>query len=237
MSLAERQNVEPIKRRSIAEIAIERILELIQQQGLKEGDRLPTEKELAETLAISRSTLRESIRVLDMMGIIKVEHGSGMVIHTSKLSDSILKPLRFSLMLHKHRLLELFETRRLIEVECTGLAANRATVEEVGRIRAIYERLLSCVDDRDQGISCEIELHEQINRSAHNAILYEVLLSVKNLLKVSRDVTVPANGVSPATIESHGKILEAIEARDALKARQEMLRHLDEVYERYKNLQ
>lgn len=235
--MSAQRKVEPIKRKSIAEIAVERILELIQDQRLAEGDRLPTEKELADTLAISRSTLREAIRVLDMMGIIKVEHGSGMVIHTSKLSDSMLRPLRFSLMLHKHRLLELFETRRLIEVECTGLAAERATAEEIAHIRSTYERLLECVHDRDAGIACEIELHEQINRAAHNAILYEVLLSVKDLLRASRDVTVPANGVSPATIESHGHILTAIESRDVAKARQEMLHHLDEVYERYKNLQ
>lgn len=232
-----RQKVEPIKRKSVAEIAIERILELIHEEGLTEGDRLPTEKELADTLAISRSTLRESIRVLDMMGIIKVEHGSGMVIHTSKLSDSMLKPLRFSLMLHKHRLLELFETRRLIEVECAGLAASRATKEEIDLIRAAYQRLLECVQNRDEGIACEIALHEHVNRAAHNAILYEVLLSVKDLLRASRDVTVPANGVSQATIESHGRILEAIESRDSKKARQEMLNHLDEVYKRYRNLQ
>ena len=235
--MSDRRKVEPIKRKSIAEIAVERILELIQDQRLVEGDRLPTEKDLADTLAISRSTLREAIRVLDMMGIIKVEHGSGMVIHASKLSDSMLRPLRFSLMLHKHRLLELFETRRLIEVECTGLAAERATTEEISRIRASYERLLECVRDREAGIACEIDLHEQINRAAHNAILYEVLLSVKDLLRASRDFTVPANGVSEATIESHGSILAAIESRDVPKARQEMLRHLDEVYERYKNLQ
>jgi len=84
-------SIEPIKKTSVVEQAIGKIYELIKTQDLKEDDRLPPERQLSEMLGISRNSLREAIRVLDMLGIIRVDQGSGMVIDATKVSDVVTR--------------------------------------------------------------------------------------------------------------------------------------------------
>lgn len=224
--------VAPIKKKSVVEMALEKIYELIQQEGLQEGDRLPTERELSGMFGISRVSLREAIRVLDMMGIVRVGQGSGMILDTVRLSDSVLRPLGFAFVLNRSRLRELFETRRLIEVECAGLAALNATPEQVEELRAIHRRIAESGADRAKGIAGELELHEAVSRAGGNTILTLILISIRGLLSESRHRTVPPTGVSARTIENDRLLVEAIAARDAERARQIMREHLEDISRR-----
>ncbi len=88
--------VKPIKKINVAEQAISKIYELVKENNLKVGDKLPPERELVKILEISRSSLREAIRALEMIGVINVTQGRGMVIESSKISNSIIKPLAFT---------------------------------------------------------------------------------------------------------------------------------------------
>lgn len=224
--------VQPIRKKTVVELAIEKIHELIRDGNLRDGDRLPTERELSEALGISRVSLREAIRVLDMMGIIRVEHGSGMVLDSGRVADSVVKPLEFALLLHRGCMDELFEARKLIEVECAGLAAERATPAQVQEMNEVFRRLEERRPDREAGISQEMQLHECLARAAGNTVLTRILVSIRGLLSDSRHRTTPASGVSPFTIELHRQLLRAVEERNREEARRIMRAHLDEVYHR-----
>jgi len=91
--------VKPIKKINVAEQAIDKIYELVKENNLKVGDKLPPERELVKILEISRSSLREAIRALEMIGVVNVTQGRGMVIQNTKISNSIIKPLAFSIIL------------------------------------------------------------------------------------------------------------------------------------------
>jgi len=226
--------VKPIKKINVAEQAINKIYELVKEKNLKEGDKLPPERELVKILEISRSSLREAIRALEMIGVINVTQGRGMVIESSKISNSIIKPLAFSIILNKNTFLELFEARKLIEVECAGLAAERVTTPELKKVKEIYNQLIKHQHNREKSIKYEIKLHEEITEIAKNNILGDILSSIKKLLRESRDTTVPSQGVTLKTINFHEKLIQVFEAKDASKARKLMFEHLDIVSKRLK---
>ena len=211
-------SIEPIKKTSVVEQAIGRIYDLILMQDLKENDRLPPERQLSEMLGISRNSLREAIRVLDMLGIIRVDQGSGMVIDASRVSDSVTRHLSFALLLNRDKLFELFEARLVIETECAGLAAERTTPEELARMRAVYGELVAAGADREKGIKCELLLHDLVGKAARNSVLEKILASLGQVLRESRETTVPATGVTARTVESHEKILDAIGRREDRKS-------------------
>ena len=226
--------VKPIKKINVAEQAINKIYELAKENNLKVGDKLPPERELVKILEISRSSLREAIRALEMIGVINVTQGRGMVIESSKISNSIIKPLAFSIILNKNTFLELFEARKLIEVECAGLAAERITTSELKKVKEIYHLLIKYQNNREKSIKYEIKLHEKITEIAKNNVLGDILSSIKKLLRESRDTTVPSQGVTLKTINCHEKLIQAFEVKDAGKARKLMFEHLDIVSKRLK---
>lgn len=226
--------VEPIKRISVVEQAISKIYDLILSQDLKENDKLPPERQLSEMLGISRNSLREAIRVLDMLGVLRVDQGSGMVIDSSRVSDAVTKHLTFALLLNREKLHELFEARLVVETECAGLAAVRADQEERETLRRTYQELCASRTDRPKSIALEIELHNIIARAARNTVLEKILSSLKQILKESREATVPRTGVSTETIQVHERLIAAIEARDQSSARAIMREHISAVAERIK---
>ncbi|HUX41404.1 MAG TPA: FadR/GntR family transcriptional regulator [Rectinemataceae bacterium] len=226
--------IETIKKSSVVELAIGRIHDLIKNNDLKEGDRLPAERQLAEMLGISRNSLREAIRVLDMLGVLRVDHGSGMVLDASRVSDSVTLHLSFALLLKKEKLRELFEARIAIETECAALAAERATAEDIAELRATFDELAASGSDRSGGIQAELRLHALIAKAARNAVLEKMLASLGDILRESRETTVSPSGVSAETIESQSRIIAAIEGQDVAAARDLMRRHIGAIAERYR---
>jgi len=230
-------SVEPIKRVSVVEQAISKIYDLILSQNLKENDKLPPERQLSEMLGISRNSLREAIRVLDMLGVVRVDQGSGMVIDSSRVSDAVTKHLTFALLMNREKMNELFEARLVVETECASLAALRASESERALLHRTYQELCESRTDRPKSIALEIELHNIVARAAHNSVLEKILNSLKQILKESREATVPHTGVTPETVKVHERLIAAIDARDSRSSADIMREHIAAVADRMKLLQ
>lgn len=225
-------NLEPIKKTSVVEQAIEKMYQLIKEQNLRANDKLPSERELSSMLGISRNSMREALRVLEMIGVIKVEHGSGMVIDVGKVSDAVTRPLSFALLINREKMNELFEARLIVETACAGLAAERATDEEIDALNKAYEKLYKYQFERAKGIQCELALHDLIAKASHNDLLQRIISSLRQVLRESREMSVPSSGVTPATVESQRQIIESIGRHDAATARELMREHISAVAER-----
>ena len=230
-------SVEPIKRVSVVEQAISKIYDLILSQNLKENDKLPPERQLSEMLGISRNSLREAIRVLDMLGVVRVDQGSGLVIDSSRVSDAVTKHLTFALRMNREKMNELFEARLVVETECASLAALRASESERALLHRTYQELCESRTDRPKSIALEIELHNIVARAAHNSVLEKILNSLKQILKESREATVPHTGVTPETVKVHERLIAAIDARDSRSSADIMREHIAAVADRMKLLQ
>ena len=119
-------NIEPIEKLVLIEQIIEKIENLIKNGDLSFGDSLPGERILAETLGVSRTSVRQALKALDVMGVLEISPGKRTLVNKS-LSKLLINPFRFMKVLHNVSLNEFFDSRRILEIELVKKAAERAT--------------------------------------------------------------------------------------------------------------
>jgi GntR family transcriptional regulator, transcriptional repressor for pyruvate dehydrogenase complex len=205
-----------------------RLVGLITERQLKAGDRLPPERELAATMGVSRSSLREALRALSMLGLAEMRQGDGT--YLSELDPAaLMKPVGLVLAMSDTGLEELFEARKLVEPGLAALAAQRVTPEAAAELHRLAEVSAHALDDPEAFMWADIELHAQIARAAGNAILQRLLDSVAGLGIASRRRTGRVGPVRAQSAHDHHEIAAAIAAHDAAAAHAAMLRHLENV--------
>lgn len=216
----------PIAKVTVTDMIVERLTEFIVNNGMKPGDRLPSERELMERLSVGRSSLREAIKVLKAIGAVEVSVGDGMFVGGGD-SSVLSKPLSWSVLMSESNMREVMEARRFIEVELAGLAAQRATDEE---IKAIGEILEQSEHDEASGKAIrDIEFHLAIAKVAGNSLLYHVLNTLHRMLQgmLAEIALTYRVGVKPAyELAELNPIYKAIRSRDIQGARQAMENHL-----------
>ncbi|MFJ2959784.1 FadR/GntR family transcriptional regulator [Streptomyces sp. NPDC087270] len=191
------------------------VRKLIIEGRLRPGDRLPQESDFAEQLGVSRSSLREAVRVLEQMRVLDVRHGSGTYV-SSLQPAQLLEGIAFAVeVMRDETLREVIETRELLEPAATRLAVTRMTPENLDRIRDTYER-----HTRQRSIEglvhSDLEFHAEIVRATGNQTLISLLdgLSSRTVRLRLWGGIVSDNAVD-LTIQHHHNILSAIEAGDA----------------------
>ncbi|MEV4135806.1 FadR/GntR family transcriptional regulator [Dactylosporangium sp. NPDC049742] len=209
-----------VERTSAATGAVRAIQQMIVDGRLAPGQRLPPERELSELLGISRPTLRETIRALVGLNILESRHGAGTFV-AGLSTAALLEPMRFVMALNERTVEELFEARLLLEPALAGLAAQRATGEQVAAMRA-------AILGEDQ-VEADVLLHRLIAGASGNALLAAMLESLSGLGRSSRSMTSGRPGVHGRTAEDHEAIVAAVEARDPDAARRAMTAHLERI--------
>ncbi len=218
--------VEP--RRSSAGLAIDLIKERIAAGELAPGQQLPPERELALQLGLSRPTVREAIRTLTAMNILVSRHGAGTYV-TSLSPELLAQPLEFFLSIHGSGIYALFEVRTFLESGAAALAAERATDEELDALMALVDDVRPQADDPDAVREHDVDLHRGIVAAARNPILTRMLESIGDLSARSRARSSRLPGISRRTVQDHEAIVEALRARDPVRASAAMSDHLNHV--------
>jgi GntR family transcriptional regulator, transcriptional repressor for pyruvate dehydrogenase complex len=208
----------------------EQIHRLIATGALRPGDRLPPERELAAKFGVGRSSLRDAIRTLEVMGIVESRHGSGTVVRDLS-TDSLVVPLA-SVLAHKRGLVnELLDVRRMIEPALAARAAANATDEELARLEDIVRRQGEKVRRGEPSIEEDSEFHYAIALAARNSVVLRVLDVLMDLLRESRARSLQVKGRSERSCEGHRRILRAIKRRDGPAAEAAVRKHLKEIEE------
>lgn len=205
-----------------------RLIDLITERRLKAGDRLPPERELAASMGVSRSSLREALRALAMLGVAEMRHGDGTYL-TSLDPAALMRPVGLVLALSDAGLEQLFEARKLVEPGLAALAAERISDEAAEALCRCAEASAAALEDPEAFMWADIELHAQIARAASNAVLIRLLDSVAGMGIASRRRTGRLAAVRERSAHDHRKIAAAIAAHDAQAASAAMLRHLENV--------
>lgn len=211
---------------AVIDDAVDRIRSLIIDGHLHPGDRLPQEGQLAETLGISRNSLREAIRVLEQMRVLTVRHGSGTYVSSLEPSQ-LLEGISFAVeMMRDDTVRQVLEVRELLEPAAVRLAVQRMTPAKLADIRAAYE-LNSAQTEIEELVRTDLEFHAAIVRAAENDSLNSILdgLTSKTVRMRIWGGIVSDDAVH-LTIDFHRKILEAIEAGDAHLAEATALLHV-----------
>ena len=217
-----------IKRRRIYEDIVQQFHSMIRQGTLSHGDRLASERDLAVQFKVSRSSVREAIRSLELQGLVISKRGSGTFISTEN-ADPLLALMAASLNTGGEALGDIFEMRRLLEPAIAALAAERATEEDVGQMSAILEEQQRQIDSGETGVEADTAFHFALAVATHNSALNKVVSAVEDILQRSRDQSLQEPGRPERSLASHRQILQMIRNRESAGAQQAMTHHLEVV--------
>jgi GntR family transcriptional repressor for pyruvate dehydrogenase complex len=225
---AARTEFEAVKKTKLYEKVAQQIKEMMRDGLLKPGDRLPPERELAESFKVSRSSLRDAIRMLEVMGLLAPRQGEGTIV-CEVSAESLMNPLS-SMLLHKRELVsEMLDLRRMIEPPLAGRAAIRATAEELSRLEDILRRQKAKVDRGELAVEEDSEFHYAIAEAAKNTVVLRVVDVFMDLLRESRARSLQVQGRLQKSFAGHQLIFRAIKRRNAAAAEAAMRRHIKEI--------
>lgn len=214
--------------RRAANGVIDQVKQQIIAGFLRPGDRLPSEQELAAQFGVSRPTVRESLRALTSMSIIETRHGEGSFVASLK-TEELLEPLSFVLQVDDDAITHLFQVRSLIEAGSARLAATHAVDEDIEALTELADSYLDNVEDLEKCVQLDMAFHRRIAEASENPLLVSFLDSLVNISAISRRRTGSDIEVRRAAAHDHNLIVAAIAERDASRAAEAMLLHLEHV--------
>jgi GntR family transcriptional repressor for pyruvate dehydrogenase complex len=221
----------PIERKpTVSAEIIDQLVTLIRNGELKPGDTLPSERELCSIFRVGRSTVREAIKELKGTGIIQQTTKGCKISDSSRGQDGQLWLFNAQATIR-----DVFEMRKIIDVEAAGLAAERSTQEDIKKIRTT----LADTMEFQEMIASDISFHRAIVKSTHNEIIFRVynsvtgmLFQVYNYYSFLPDEEEEKRDYLKEVYADHSAILKAIESRNARSARKSIKEHLDFVEKR-----
>jgi GntR family transcriptional repressor for pyruvate dehydrogenase complex len=196
---------------------------------MKKGDQLPSERALVEQLQVSRASIREALRALEVIGLIECKQGEGNYIKTS-FEDNLLEPLAIMYTLEGSNPKEIWELRKIMEVEAAGLAAKRISTEQLKQLK---ELLLSFDDNEDETYNAEVDkqFHYKLAECSGNILIYNILKSVsvlvEDFIKGARTKILKDQENKKVLFQQHKAMFLAVEKHSSVDARKAMREHLD----------
>ncbi len=193
----------------------------------REGDRIPPERELCQKLGVGRSSLREAMKALEILGMIEMRVGEGTFI--CQRSDFLSHPLLWAIAgSGVTEAEELIEARKLIEVELAGLASVRSTPDDLQRIGIHLDTMETAIESPGKFLEADIAFHIAIGQAGHNRILLNSLHLIRNLMQQWVRTSLGQHAfVAAEALVQHQVIFVSLAKRNPAKAREAMEVHLD----------
>lgn len=230
----------PIRPKKISEEIVEQIKELISAGDLKPGEKIPSERDLAVMLGVSRPSVREAIMVLDAMGLVEARQGGGTYVR-SLTSAALSDPLTALVEENPALLHALVEVRMGLETWSAHLAAARATDEDIQRMRDLLAIMEKQAAQGGWDAEVDSQFHYAITAATHNTLQMHVLNTIHSLFHKTIQVALTEfyrkAGMVELLLDQHRAIYQAIAERDPDKARDAMFRHISLVEDKMLQLQ
>jgi len=223
-----KSELEPVRKTRIYEEVAAQIQRLIADGRLRPGDRLPPERELAERFGVSRTSVRDAIRVLELIGLVEPRQGEGTVVRDLS-PDSLVNPLASLLTRNRALLADLLDVRKMIEPALAARAAVHASEEDLAALDRIVARQREKIRQGELAIEEDSEFHNTIATAAKNRVVLRVLDVLMDLLRESREHSLQVAGRLQRSLDGHRRILDAIRRRDPAAAEAAMRQHLEEI--------
>lgn len=217
------QSLRPIRRSALYEEVVDRLREFIDVHELKPGDRLMPERELAEQLGVSRTSVRQALTALRVLGMVDVRPGDGVyLVRTEDLIPSLALEVLESEADHPM----IWEVREAVETQAARLAAQRRSEEDLEAMEAALEAMEESVSAGGEGILGDRRFHESILRAAHNPLLQRLFGQLADAIDKTSQGSLSLKGQPPISLEAHRRILDAVRSGDPDDAAERMRDHL-----------
>ncbi len=207
---------------------VARKLEQFIVEELKPGDKLPSERELAASCKVSRSSIRDAIRRLEMIGLVEPRQGAGTIVRDVS-PDALVNPLFSALMRKRRHVADLLDVRIMLEPPIAARAARHITPEQLEILEQVLTRQRDKVVAGEVSIDEDAEFHYTIATAANNAVVLHVVDVLMDLLRETRERNMQVEGRLQKSFEGHKRIFTALCRGDAKAAESAMRRHLEEV--------
>lgn len=214
-----------VRKTRVSKEIIDQVRDLIASGRLNPGDRLPSERELAQTFGVGRSTVREAIRAMESMGLVETRAGEGTFL-AGPASRNPRDPLMAALFSAWDTQLKLFEVREVLEPGLAGLAARRATPEQIERLRSVLRDQEEKVKRGQAYMQEDTSFHFLIAEATGNEALVRIMDGLMDLLRQTRETSWQRSGRPARSLKQHLAILEAIEDRNPRVAERRMRGHI-----------
>lgn len=215
----------PEPRPSVVNSVQNGIRELIREEGLRPGDRLPPERQLASQLGVSRTSLRQGLVALRVEGLIEVRHGHGM--HLLRSVDDLVPPIPAEVLESHPDLADAGEVRNALEALAAKLAAAHRDSHDMEAMVSGIREMDAEVKRGEPGLNGDRIFHRAVLHAARNAVLSRLLGAVAEQSARIADASLSREGQPSRSLAAHRLIFEAITARDGQQARQLMDEHLE----------
>ena len=229
MPPAAKPDFEIVRRNKVYEEVAKQIERLIVKK-LNPGDKLPSERELAETLQVSRSSIRDAIRGLELMGLVEPRQGAGTIVREISAQPPV-NPFASALLRRQEMVGELLDFRKMLEPPLAARAAAHASAEEIAEMEEILQRQEQKQDQGEPAVAEDAEFHYSIALASGNSVVLKVLDILMDLLRDTRERSLQVRGRPQKSLAGHRRILAAIKRHDAEAAKAAMRRHIEDVEE------
>jgi GntR family transcriptional regulator, transcriptional repressor for pyruvate dehydrogenase complex len=222
----------PVHPTSLKEQVASELKRLIDEGMLKRGEQLPSERELAEKLHVSRGTVREGIRFLHALGYLDVRHGLGTFVHAaSGDAERLQAAWRDWTLRHANRIHDLLELRKGIESFAAELASVRQLSEPLARMGEAVSQMCEAAQEADVAalVEADVAFHDALCEGSANAALAELVKALGWQLLPERAALFAIPGRPEQSVREHRAILEAVRVGDVQLARLRVLTHLESV--------
>jgi GntR family transcriptional regulator, transcriptional repressor for pyruvate dehydrogenase complex len=213
----------PLERsRRLYEDVGERLGEFVRESRMEPGDQFPAERDLAQRLHVSRTSVRQSFVVLQALGFVDVRQGEGVFLRRTRgFGDSLAKLLE-----RRRRLPDVLEAREALEVKLAELAAAHRGDEDLAAMNAALMTMETEISAGGLGTEGDTAFHHAIALAARNQVLLHLIDAMAEVIQESRVESLSEPGRPPRSLEAHRSILAAISSRDTQRAVDAMRMHL-----------
>jgi len=219
----------PVERPSLAELVARKILDMVRSGNLKPGEQLPPERELAQMVQVSRPSVREALRGLQILGVLRMRQGGGIFVTQLEASD-LLAPLQFFITLTPQNVDALYEARVIVDGEVARRATANLTDEAIARLQSMARVQENLVADPIGFRVSDLEFHHTIIDACHNPFLERMAKSLFVLGMEYRRISAESQTVLARSVRDHRAIVAALEKRDPNAVAEAVARHLESVY-------
>ena len=228
--------IEPLEKKSLSDDVVAKIKSMIVSGELKEGDRIPNERDLCEQFGVSRASVREGLKILSLQGLLN-RTNAGTVI-TTNFSSILEETLALKILLNDCSYEDVTEARMFLEKTMVGLAAKRIESHDLSVMAEQLQLMIQAEaeDNNDDYVLADIAFHQQIAKASHSRVLASLYNSIITLVFRTQKSVGYDKPVMKESIKFHGKILEALKQNNTDFAEREMELHLLDVQERLNHL-
>lgn len=217
----------PLKRTSLSDGIVDQVTALISSGSLKPGDRIPSEKQLCEQFGVGRTSVREAVRSLSVIGILESRAGSGTFVSTNS-TRHIERTFQWGVLLDPRLVDNLIETRLMLESQTAYLAATRGTAADLKVLERAIQGMEDSLTDWKSFLQHDLRFHLRIAQAARNSILESLLTTIRGHLHGWLHETLNYSSTHRTSLsnDQHRRILHTLETHDGEAAKNAMREHV-----------